>query len=119
MIIKVFLVASVLLAGWWLLRGRPTGSRLAVTRVGGLLVALGWLAMVLVPHLAANVAHRVGVKEAPNLVLYLLVVVFTFTTISQRIRVNDLEERIARLTRAQALAEIAGNRPSDVEDRVL
>jgi hypothetical protein len=104
-IIKIFLLGSLAFASWWLLRGKPTGSKLALARIGGLLIAAAWVVSVLLPDTVSWVAHLVGVREAPSLVLYVLVVVFTFSTISQRLRVQDLEEKVARLTRAHALLE--------------
>lgn len=105
MIIRVFLIASIAAASWWLLQGRATGHRLAITRVGALLVAAAAVVAVLVPSLVTHVANLVGVREGPNLLLYVLIVVFVFTTIVQAARLRDLDSRIARLTRAQALLE--------------
>lgn len=106
MIIRVFLIASILGASWWLLQGRATGRRLAVTRVGAVLIAASALVAVLFPDLVTDVANLVGVREGPNLLLYVLIVVFAFTTILQAARLRDLDSRIARLTRAQALLEV-------------
>ncbi|GAA3521849.1 DUF2304 domain-containing protein [Nocardioides daeguensis] len=104
MIIRVFLLASIVLAVVWLLRTRPSGTRLAVMRVAGFLVAAGAAASVIAPGLVTDAAHLVGVREGPNLILYVLVVVFVFTTIVQSLRMRDLERRLAQVVRAQALA---------------
>jgi hypothetical protein len=116
-IIRVFLIASIVAASWWLLQGRATGRRLAVTRVGALLVAVAAIVAVLVPGLVTDAANLVGVREGPNLLLYVLIVVFAFTTIVQAARLRDLDSRLARLTRAQALLEmeIAANAESSLD----
>lgn len=106
MIIRVFLIVSILAASWWLLQGRATGRRLAVTRIAAVLIAGSALVAVLFPSLVTDVANLVGVREGPNLLLYVLIVVFAFTTIVQAARLRDLDSRIARLTRAQALLEV-------------
>ncbi|GAA4095319.1 DUF2304 family protein [Nocardioides kongjuensis] len=115
MIIRVFLLASIVLAVVWLLRTRPSGSRLAIMRIAGFLVAAGAAASVIAPGLVTDAAHVVGVREGPNLILYVLVVVFVFTTIVQSLRMREMERRIAQIARAQALSEVAAPATVDVE----
>lgn len=105
MIIRVFLLASILLAVVLLLRARPTGGRLALTRLAGGAVAIGAATSVVAPGVVTEAANAVGVREGPNLILYVLVVVFVFTTIGQSIRMRELERHLADLARAQALLE--------------
>lgn len=104
MIIRFFLLASIVVSVLWLMRSRPTGGRLALTRLAGFLVAAGAAASVVSPGLVTEAAHLVGVREGPNLILYVLVVVFVFTSIVQGARLRELERRLAQLARAQALA---------------
>jgi hypothetical protein len=105
MIVKLFLIGSVLAIVVWLLRARPGAQRLAVTRLAGLLLALGWITAVLNPGLVSWVANRMGVGRGADLVLYVLVVVFTFSSIGQYQRIRVLDDRLAELARAQALLE--------------
>ncbi|HWJ83392.1 MAG TPA: DUF2304 domain-containing protein [Nocardioides sp.] len=105
MIIRIFLIASILVASWWLLQGRTTGLRLAATRAGAVVFAAAAVVAVLAPGLVTDVAHVVGVQEGPNLLLYVLIVVFAFTTLAQTARIRHLDSRLARLARAQALLE--------------
>ncbi|AJR18345.1 DUF2304 family protein [Pimelobacter simplex] len=116
MIIRVFLLASILVGVAWLLRTRPGGSRLAITRLAGFVLAAGAAASVVAPGLVTDAAHLVGVREGPNLILYVLVVVFVFTTIVQGMRMRELERRLAQLARAQALAGAAA--AADEQQRV-
>ncbi|TQK70597.1 MULTISPECIES: DUF2304 domain-containing protein [unclassified Nocardioides] len=106
MIIRIFLIASIAVASWWLLR-HPTGNRLALTRLAGMLVAAAAIVSVLAPSLVSDVAHRAGVEEGPHLLLYLLIVVFTFTSIAQAMRNRAIEHRVAELARAHALLQAA------------
>ena len=55
------------------------------------------------PDLVTWVANLIGVGRGTDLVLYLLVVVFTVSTVGQYQRVRQLEDRLAELTRTQAL----------------
>jgi hypothetical protein len=105
MIIKAFLIVSVLAACAWLLRSPASSRREAFTRVSGLAFTGSWILAVLFPDLVTEVARAMGVGLGTNLVLYLLVVAFTFSTIANRLRTRQLEEKLAALARAQALHE--------------
>ncbi len=114
MIVKVLLIASVLVVAWWLLRGGGRGTRLAATRLAGLLLAAGAVIAIVAPDAVTRVANLVGVGRGADLVLYVLVVVFTFVSIGQYQQFRRLEERLARLTRAHALLEheVDGHEPT-------
>lgn len=103
MIVKALLIGSVLAALLWLVRARPSPHRLALARLGGLVVACLWIVAVINPDITTWVANLIGVGRGTDLVLYLLVVVFTFTTVAQYQRLRVLDDRIAEMARAQAL----------------
>ena len=105
MIIRVFLICSIVVGCLWLLRGQRRAGRLAVTRAGSLLLAFGWAAAVLFPDGVTWVANLVGVGRGTDLVLYVTVVAFMFATVLQQRRNRELESRITALTRAHALVE--------------
>lgn len=105
MIIKIFLIASVIAAGVWLLRGQRHGGRLAVTRMAGIGFGACWVLGVLAPDLVTRAANLVGVGRGTDLVLYVLVVAFLFTTAGQYQRMRELSDRLATLARSQALLE--------------
>ncbi|QZY28028.1 DUF2304 domain-containing protein [Nocardioides coralli] len=118
MIVKVLLIASILAALAWMLRARPTGRRLAVTRLAGLAAAVCWIVAVLDPGLVSWVANLVGVGRGTDLVLYALVVVFLFTTVGLYQRLKHLEAEIAELARDGALLRYeVEHRPSGNERR--
>ncbi|MFW0789394.1 DUF2304 domain-containing protein [Gordonia sp. CPCC 205333] len=49
------------------------------------------------------VANKLGIQRGLDLVLFLLVIAFAFTTVSTYLRFRDLEIRYAQLARAVAL----------------
>lgn len=106
MIIKIVLIAAVLTATAWLMRGRHTGGRRALTRLAWLGLTGCWIVAVLAPNLVTWVANRMGVGLGANLVLYVLVVAFTFYTVLNQRRIRDLEDRIAAIARSHALLEL-------------
>ena len=112
MIIKTVLIGSLVLAGWWILRGPARGRRLALTRLASILLTLCGVVAVLVPELVTRVANMVGVGRGTDLVLYVLVIAFVFSTLTQRLRLRDLEQRMVRLTREGALRDAQTTEPS-------
>lgn len=105
MIIRVFLICSIIVGCIWLLRGQRRAGKLAITRIGSLLLAIGWAAAVLFPDAVTWAANAAGVGRGTDLVLYVTVVAFMFATVLQQHRNRDLEARITTLTRAHALLE--------------
>jgi hypothetical protein len=106
-IIKIFLIASVVAAMLYLLRGGGDGRRLAIRRLAGVAFGLGWVVAVISPDLVTRVANVMGVGRGTDLVLYVLAVAFLFTTVAQRQQVRELEERVAVLAREVALTTSA------------
>jgi hypothetical protein len=58
---------------------------------------------VLRPNDTTVVAHWLGVDRGTDLMLYALIVAFSFSTLNTYLRFKDLELRYARLARAIAL----------------
>ena len=105
MIIKALLIASVLVVALWLRRGTSRGSRQALSRIGWLVFGACWVAAVLAPNSVTVVANLVGVGRGTDLVLYILVVAFMCAVVGQWRRYHELDDRLAQLTRANALLE--------------
>lgn len=117
MIIKAFLILSVLVVVAYVSRGRATGRQLAIRRLAGVAFALTWIVAVISPDLVTQVANLVGVGRGTDLVLYVLAVAFLVTAIAQRQHLLDVDSQIGRLTRELALLEAArGHRPPPPAD---
>jgi small membrane protein len=82
----------------------PSPRHLAVRRLLGtaLLVVSG--VAVLFPTLVTDLARALGVGRGTDLVLYVFVVVSAVTWLGMYRRVTELEGRLTRLVRSQALA---------------
>jgi small membrane protein len=109
MMIKVVLLAALAVILASAVRSRSP-RHLALRRMAAALLAVGGALAVLFPEAVTSVAHVVGVGRGTDLVLYLFVVASTFTWLGLNRRLLELENRLARLVRAQALAE-ASRRP--------
>ena len=103
MIVKLLLIGSVLVVLAWVVRSRPTHHRLAITRLASVGIAVCWIIAVLNPDLTTRLANKIGVGRGADLLLYVLVVVFTVTTVAQYQRLRRIEDRLAEITRANAI----------------
>ena len=101
--IQVLLIGSIVALLVYLLRSRRSAGSRAWVKVGYIAFVLAGVYAVLRPDDTTVVAHWLGVARGTDLMLYTLVVVFVFTTLSTYLRFKDLELRYARLARAVAL----------------
>ena len=101
--IQVLLIGSIVALLVYLLRSRRSSRSKAWVKVGYVLFVLGGIYAVLRPDDTTVVAHWFGVRRGTDLMLYALIMAFSFTTLSTYMRFKDLELRYARLARAVAL----------------
>ena len=115
--IKVLLIASALLVLVVLFRHRNRVLLRAGTRLAA--VALFLLAVVSIanPDIPQEVAQRVGVVRGTDLLLYLLVVVFTLTTLGLFFRLRETDDHVHQLARALAIQEALRREAQTALDR--
>ena len=103
MAIKILLLLAFSALAVAAARLGPSPRHLAVRRLlaTGLLLVSGL--SVLFPDLVTAVARLLGVGRGTDLVLYVLVVVSAVTWLGMYRRVSDLEARLTRLVRSQAI----------------
>lgn len=101
--IQALLIASILALSIYLARSRRTVQAQAWVKVGFVLFVLAGVYAVLRPDDTTVVAHWVGVARGTDLMLYALIIAFSFSTLSTYLRFKDLEVRYARLARSIAL----------------
>lgn len=103
MIIQGLLIVAVLIVMVYYLRSRGSNKSSALFKI----LFLGFVAfgiyIVLRPDDLTWLARRVGVDRGTDLLLYALVVAFSFTTIGTYLRFKESELRYTRLARAIAL----------------
>jgi small membrane protein len=100
-ILVLFSVALLLV----FLRKRGTTKSAAGVKIAFLLFVLFGVYAVIRPEDVTVVAGWLGVGRGTDLLLYALVVVFTFATLNAYLRFKELELRYARLARAIALRQ--------------
>ena len=101
--IQGLLITSIVALLVYLLRSRRSAQSKAWVKVGYLVFVLAGIYAVLRPNDTTVVAHWLGVDRGTDLMLYALIIAFSFTTLSTYLRFKDLELRYARLARAVAL----------------
>ena len=103
--IKVLLIASVVSLLIYLLLSRRSAQSRAWVKAGYLVFVVAGIYAVLRPDDTTVVANWVGVRRGTDLMLYILIIAFAFTTLSTSMRFRALELRYARLARVVALAD--------------
>lgn len=103
--IKVLLIASALLVLVVLFRHRNRVLLRAGTRVAAVVLFLLAVVSIANPDIPQAVAQRVGVVRGTDLLLYLLVVVFTLTTLGLFFRLRETDHHVHQLARALAIQE--------------
>jgi len=103
MLIQVILVASAVALLVLFLRSRGSARTAAGTKLAFVLFVLFGIYAALRPGDVSTVAGWLGVGRGTDLLLYALIVVFTFATLNIYLRFKELELRYARLARAIAL----------------
>jgi len=101
--IQALLIVSVLALLVYLLRSRRSARSKAWVKVGYVLFVIAGIYAILRPDDTTVVANWLGVDRGTDLMLYALVIAFTFTTLSTYMRFKDIELKYARLARAVAL----------------
>ena len=101
--IQGLLIGSIFALVIYLVRSRRSAQSQAWVKVGFMLFVLAGVYAVLRPNDTTVVAHWLGVARGTDLMLYALIIAFSFSTLSTYLRFKDLELRYARLARAIAL----------------
>ena len=101
--IQGLLITAIIALLVYLLRSRRSAQSKAWVKVGFVVFVLCGVYAVLRPNDTTVVAHWVGVDRGTDLMLYALIIAFSFTTLSTYLRFKDLELRYARLARAVAI----------------
>jgi small membrane protein len=103
--IQALLIVSVLALLVYLLRSRASARSKAWVKVGYVLFVITSIYAILRPDDTTIVANWLGVDRGADLITYMLIIAFAFTTLSAYMRFKDIELKYARLARAVAMAD--------------
>ena len=116
LLMQLFLLLATATLVLYFLGNRRKARAKAGVKLGFLLFIAACIWAVLRPDDLTREATSVGVSRGTDLLLYLLVVAFMFTTLSSYIRFRELELRYARLARAVALQNAIAPEPDTEEE---
>lgn len=102
-LIQVLLLAAMVALVWYFVANRRKARAKAGVKLGFLVFLAACVWAIVRPDDLTVVANWVGVSRGTDLLLYMLVLAFVFTTVSSYIRFREQELRYARLARAVAL----------------
>lgn len=100
---QILLLAATCLLGLYFLSNRRKARAKAGVKLGFLAFVCAAFYAVLRPDDLSIVANWIGIDRGTDLMLYVLIMVFAFTTLSTWVRFREQELRYARLARAIAL----------------
>jgi len=103
--IQALLILSILALLVYLLRSRSSARTKAWVKVGYVLFVIAAIYAILRPDDTTVIANWVGVDRGTDLLEYLLVIAFMFTTLSTYLGFKDIELKYAQLARAVALQD--------------
>lgn len=104
--IQALLIVSVLVLLAYLLRSRTSARTKAWVKVGYVLFVFAGIYAILRPDDTTVLANWLGVDRGTDLMEYVLIIAFAFTTLSTYVRFKDIELRYAQLARAVALQNV-------------
>lgn len=113
-IIQIILLVAALALVLIFLSNRRRAEARAGVKIGFVLFIIATVWAIVRPDDLTVVANWVGVDRGADLLLYVLVVAFLFTTMSTWLRFREQEVRYARLARAVALQN--GVPPEEAEN---
>jgi hypothetical protein len=123
--IQALLIGSVLVLLVYLLRSRTSARTKAWVKVGYLVFVVAGIYAILRPDDTTVIANYLGVDRGTDLLEYMLIIAFAFTTLSTYMRFKDIELRYAQLARAVALqnarvpgSDVSGDAGADVASEV-
>ena len=102
-LVQLLLLAATLMLAFYFLTNRRKARAKAGVKLGFVLFIVAAVWAVLRPDDLTVLANWVGVDRGTDMLLYVLVVAFLFTTMSTWIRFREQELRYARLARSVAL----------------
>ena len=103
----------------YLLSSRSSAQSKAWVKVGYVLFVIAGIYAILRPDDTTVVANWVGVDRGADLLEYMLIIAFAFTTLSTYVRFKEIELKYAQLARAVALqnARVAGSSANRADGR--
>lgn len=104
-VIKIILITSFLVMGVILFIPRKGDRPLALRRITLAVLLLAAIVGVAFPDLTTQVANVLGVGRGVDLLVYGLVVVFIYHSISSKSRFAQSDQRVTELARRLAIAE--------------
>lgn len=117
--VQVLLILATILLAFYFLGNRHKARAKAGVKIGFVFFIFAAIWAVLRPDDLTFLANLIGVARGTDLLLYVLVIAFMFTTMSTWIRFREQELRYARLARAVALQNpVVPPLPTDEERSV-
>ena len=101
--IQALLLLAVVALAWYFFANRRKANAKAWVKIGFALMIVAAIWAIARPDDVTVVANWLGVDRGTDLMEYVLIIAFAFTTLSTYMRFKDIELKYTRLARAVAL----------------
>lgn len=101
--IQILLLLAVIALAWYFFTNRRKANAKAWVKIGFVAMMIAAVWAIARPDDVTVLANWLGVDRGTDLMLYVLIIAFFFTTLSTWTRFREQELRYARLARAVAL----------------
>jgi hypothetical protein len=104
-ILQLFLIATVILFGILLLRGRKTARVRAWQKLIIIVFIVGVIVVTISPKISLQIALFFGLNRATDLIVYATIVLLLFVTANIYLKFQDFHNQIVKIGRKQAIQE--------------
>jgi hypothetical protein len=105
MILQLFLIATVILFGILLLRGRKTARVRAWQKLIIIVFVVGVIVVTVSPKISLQTALFFGLNRATDLIVYATIVLLLFVTANIYLKFQDFHNQIVKIGRKQVIQE--------------
>ena len=105
MILKLFLIISIITFGLWLLKARKTARVRAWQKLIVVVFVIGVIAVTLSPALSTQLALFFGLNRATDVIVYATIILLLFVTANIYLKFQDLHNQLVKIGRAQAIQQ--------------
>jgi hypothetical protein len=104
-ILQLFLIATVILFGILLLRGRKTARVRAWQKLIIIVFVVGVIVVTVSPKISLQIALFFGLNRATDLIVYATIVLLLFVTANIYLKFQDFHNQIVKIGRKQVIQE--------------
>ena len=117
MFLRIFLILSISLFGFWLLKTRKTARVRAWQKLIIILFVLTVIVVTLSPTLSTRLALFFGLNRATDVIVYATIILLLFVTANIYLKFQDLHNQLVKVARRVAIQEALIENPDWTKEK--